>query len=358
MLIRDFKSKIKIGYVPMLDCASLIIAQELGYFEKYGVTVSLSREAGWASVREKLINGELHASHAPASMVFELTCGLGVVRTPSVTGLVTALHGNAITLSNELWDLGVRDAKSLKKVIDKYRGRRIFTFAGVLNYSSQHYLMRDWLISGGIDPETDVRMAIVPPPLVSSNLERGYLDGYCVAEPWSTECVQSGRGWVACLTADFAPGHVEKIFVATEAFDSRQHDEHIAIIRALIDAARFCDAPENRGDVAEILAASKYLDLPIKNLRETLVGPFNLGQDRTANADEAIIFSRNDAGRPTLEKATWILDQIRKHKLDLANPNLKAEIIGSVYREDLYEEALNGLLPDNQEATTGTKTNF
>ncbi|WOO40229.1 CmpA/NrtA family ABC transporter substrate-binding protein [Rubellicoccus peritrichatus] len=356
MLNRDFKRNIKIGYVPMLDCASLIIARELGYFQKYDVSVVLSREAGWASVREKLINGELHASHAPASMVFELTCGLGVLKTPSLTGLVTALNGNAITLSNELWDLGVRDARTLKKVIDKFRGKRIFTFAGVLNYSSQHYLMRDWLLSGGIDPERDVRMAIVPPPLVSSNLQKGYLDGYCVAEPWSTNCVQNGRGWVACLTSDFSPYHIEKVFVVTEAFDSRQHEEHLAILRALMDAADFCDKPENREQVAQILAQTQYLDLPIESLKETLVGPFNLGNGRTANADEAIIFSRNDAGRPTAGKASWVLEQIRRHKLDLSNPSLNSDLIASVYREDIYEEAIVGLSSGSQENREQTES--
>ena len=343
MLIRDFNSKVKIGYVPMLDCASLIVACEKSYFKSYGVDVALSREAGWASVREKLVNGEFHASQAPASMVFELSCGLGTVRTPSVTGLITALNGNAITLSNELWDLGVRDAKSLKTVIDRYRGKRIFTFAGVLNYSSQHYLMRDWLISGGIDPEKDVRMAIVPPPLVSSNLEKGYLDGYCVAEPWSTNCVRSGRGWVACLTSDFSPYHIEKAFVVTEAYDRARHEEHVAILSSLIDAARFCDAPENREEVAHILSSSRYLDLPIEHLREVLVGPFNLGHQRSADATDAIVFSRYNAGRPTHDKATWILDQIRRHGLDRDNEFLKDDTIAALYREDLYEEALRGL---------------
>lgn len=331
---------IKIGFVPMTDCATLLVADALGLFERHGLQVRLCREAGWATVREKMLNCELNAAHAPASMVFEMTCGLGVVPVPSQTGLVMALNGNAITISNELYEMGVRDAKSLKSVVERYRGKRKFTFAGVLNFSSQHYLMRKWLRSGGIDPDNDVNIAIVPPPLVSSSLKKGYLDGFCVAEPWSSLSLLKQEGWCTTLTADFDPLHVEKVFMVRTDFDVERHEEHVLLVAALIEAAMFCDEPSNRGEVAAILSREPYLDIPLEVLKPALVGPFYRGHGVETAADNAIIFHRNDAGRPTPEKAQWVIDEIIAHDLGPKKTMSDSAMISQLYREDIFEEAL------------------
>lgn len=331
---------LRIGYVPLTDCAPLVVAHERGLFARHGLRVQLRREAGWATVREKMLHGELDASQAPASMVFEMSWGLGVVPVPTLTGLMTAHNGNAITLSNELWDLGVRDAFSLRRVVDKLRGQRRFTFAGVLHFSSQHYLMRKWLRSGGIRPEVDVDITMLPPPQVHTCLREGHIDGYCVAEPWSSVGLLRGIGWCVTLTSDFDPMHPEKVFLVRESFERERHDEHVRLLAALIEAARYCDEPRNRREIAALLAQPDYIGVSREVLENALIGPFRMGMDRECDAASAIVFHRDDAGRPTEAKARWMLDEIAAHGLGRGLPELTTGEIRGHYRVDLFEAAL------------------
>lgn len=331
---------LRIGYVPLTDCAPLVVAHELGLFARHGLRVQLRREPGWATVRERMLHGELDASQAPASMVFEMSWGLGVVPVPTLTGLVTAHNGNAITLSNELWDLGVRDAFSLRRLVDKLRGQRRFTFAGVLHYSSQHYLMRKWLRSGGIRPEVDVDITMLPPPQVHTCLCEGHIDGYCVAEPWSSVGLLRGIGWCATLTADFDPMHPEKVFLVRENFGRERHEEHVRLVAALIEAGRYCDDPRHRGEVAGLLAQPNYTGVPRAMLENALIGPFRMGMDHECDARNAIVFARGDAGRPTEAKARWVLNEIHAHGLSRGLPELTREEIAEHFREDVYAAAL------------------
>ncbi len=339
------RRSLRIGYVPLTDCAPLIAAHELGIFARHGLHVQLRREPGWATVREKMLHDELDASQAPASMIFELSWGLGVVPVATLTGLVTAHNGNAITLSNELWDLGVRDAYSLRLLVDRLRGQRRFTFAGVLHYSSQHYLMRKWLRSGGIRPEVDVDITLLPPPQVHTCLREGHIDGYCVAEPWSSVGLLRGIGWCATLTADFDPMHPEKVFMVCARFERERHEEHVRLIAALIEAARYCDDPANRADLVALLAQPHYIGVPREVLENALIGPFRMGMECQCDASRAIVFQRNDANRPTEEKARWVLNEITAHGLGRGLPELTSAEIREHYREDLYAEALKLVSP-------------
>ena len=324
----------------MTDCAPLVMAQELGLFEKYGLSVQLCREPGWATIREKISHGELDAAQAPASMVMELSFGYGSPVTPCITAFVTAHNGNAITLSNELWELGVRDGESLAKLIHDNPNRK-FTFAGVLRYSSQNYLLRHWLLSHGIKPGKDVKMAIVAPPQVHDCLKGGYLDGYCVAEPWSSVGLLKDVGWCTTLTSDFSPMHPEKVFMVTEAFHEADPDRHLALLQALTDAAIYCDQPENRAELATILARPEYVDVPVEALNNALVGPFQMGMNREVSSEDAIVFHRYEANRPSLQKAKWVLDEMFLHKLQGQQTMPTRSEILSCFREDIFEQLLS-----------------
>lgn len=329
----------------MTDCAPLFVAQELGYFNKYGLDVELSSEPGWATIREKISHGELDAAQAPASMVMELSFGYGGVVSPCLTAFVTAHNGNAITLSNELWDMGVRDGATLAQLIED-SPTRTFTFAGVLKYSSQNYLMRHWLLAHGINPEQDVQMVVVPPPQVHGCLKHGYLDGYCVAEPWSSLGLLEDVGWCTTLTSDFSPMHPEKVFMVTEAFHQEDPERHLALLRALWDAAIYCDALENRETLAHLLAESSDIDVPVAALSNALVGPFQMGMGRETSATNAIVFHRDDANRPSLQKAAWIADEMEMLKLHPGQPRpAKADML-RCFREDIFDELMLSL-PQN-----------
>lgn len=347
------RGPLKLGFVPMADCAPLVVAQELGLFERHGLDVELCREPGWATIREKIYHGELDAAQAPGSMVFELSWGYGGLIRPCMTAFVTALNGNAITLSNELWEMGVRDGESLRRVIRENPSRR-FTFAGVLKYSSQNYLMRHWLMSHGIDPEKDVNIAIVAPPQVHDCLKHGFLDGYCVAEPWSSVGLLQGIGWCVTLTSDFAAKHLEKVFMVTQDFHDEDPERHLSLLCALREAARYCDDTANRDELSSMLSKPEYVGVSSEVISNALVGPFKMGMGRTTAAEDAIVYYREDANRPTMEKARWVLDEIGLHQLQPADQQFGEDEIRNCFREDIYEEALKfsaheDLLNANQE---------
>lgn len=333
--------RISIAYVPLTDCAPLVVAKELGLYEKHGLDVRLVREPGWASVRERMLHSEIDAAHAPASMVFEMTYGLGgIAPVRSLTGLVLAHHGNAIVISDQLRDQGVTDSSSLLKVIRSYSGSKRFTFASVLTYSSQHYLMRDWLRSGGIDPDRDVDMIVVPPPLVAECMEKGHIDGYCVAEPWGSVGLLKGVGQGVMLSSELAPMHPEKIFMVREDFERDRSDEHQSLISCLIEAGRWCDQFKNRRCLAMMLASPKYIDVSVSALENALLGPYHLSETQHTTADLAILFHHEGLDRPTLDKAKWILNSIRQHRLDRHLPQLTDKDLCALFRSDLYDRAL------------------
>jgi len=224
-----------------------------------------------------------------------------------VAPFVFNLHGNAITLSRDLWNRGVRDAASLKKLIRSMS--RLLTFGVVSRYSSHYFLLRKWLTSGGIDPNKDVRIVVLPPTQMSGNLSAGLIDGCCVGEPWNSEAVARGIGWIAATSEQLAPGHAEKVLLTTEAFIERHPDESAAIIVALKDACAFCEEKGNRPEVARILAASGYFSSCEEILRRSLVGPLDLGTGQSMDVSSFHVFHRRDANAPTSERGRWLLDE-------------------------------------------------
>lgn len=337
--LQGFRYRLTIGFVPMIDCAVLIAAKELGLFEKHGVDVTLSREVGWATIREKLVHDELHAVHAPASMGFVIRCGIGVQSRPCLTAFVLSLNGSAITLSRELWERGVRDAETLRKVIEEDRGHRTYSFAAVLEFSTQNYNLRSWLQAGGIDPDRDVRIPIIPSPVIHHGLIDGHLDGYCVAEPWNSIAVESGAGWIVATSAEIVPSHPEKILLVNEAFADQYPDEHLAMVAALAEASIFCESPANRPELVRMLAHSRYLDVPGAILAKSLIGPLETGH-RGADVDRFITFHRGGANVPDRLKGRQVFDDVSAYPAARQCRALRRDVIGRIFREDLYHRAI------------------
>lgn len=314
------------------------MAQELGLFAKYGVAVELRREVGWATIRDKIIYGELEAAHAPAGVVIAANCGLGSIQSACLAGMVLNLQGNAITLSESLWRRGVRDGHSLRETIrgDSHR----YAFGVVHNYSTHSGMLRIWLRSHGIDPECDVQIVVVPPPQVHANLRAGHLDGYCVGEPWNSLAVLSKTGWCVTTSMDFAPRHPEKVLMVRKDFATNSKPDHLAVIAALIEACAFCEKPENRERLIETLAQSKYVGAPIQALRMGMGGTFDYGHDRIEKQSRFHIFSAENANEPTLEKANWVIDNLLASGL-VEDPTLiPRERAEEWFRADIYQQAL------------------
>jgi ABC-type nitrate/sulfonate/bicarbonate transport system substrate-binding protein len=302
--------------------------------------VELHREVGWATVRDKIIYGELDAAHAPAGMVVAASAGLGSIRVDCLTGLVINLHGNAITLSEALWKRGVRDGASLRKEIAGKREVRKLVFGIVFPYSSHHFLLRSWLGAHGIDPDRDVQIVVVPPPQMFPNLKAGNLDGYCVGEPWNSMAVMNGAGFVAATGGEISPGHPEKVLMVRSEFAEKHEKEHLGMIAALVDACRFCDAPENRERILEMLAGPQYLNAPIQALRMGMKGTFDFGHGRIEKTPDLHVFSRGNANEPTPEKADWVMRSLRGIRATDDPEALSAVDPAAMFRADIFQRAL------------------
>lgn len=314
---------VRIGFIPLADCAPLLVAKEQDLFRKHGVQVELSCEVGWATIREKLLYGQVDAAHAIAGLALAMRLGLSTPPSRVVAPFVFNLHGDAITLSRDLWNRGVRDAASLKKLIRSTTSRRL-TFGMVSRYAAHHFLLRQWLISGGINPDQDVRIVALPPTQMAANMAAGLIDGYCVGEPWNSVAVDKAVGWIVATSEQLAPNHPEKVLLMNESFISSHLDQAQAITAALREACAFCDVLENRPEVVRILAASGYFLNGEAILKKSLIGPLDLGTGQSMDASAFHIFHRREANEPLNERGMWLLNQFVQHGLILATQRAEA----------------------------------
>lgn len=328
---------LRLGFVALADCAPLVMAKELGLFTRHGLKVELHREVGWATVRDKILYGELDAAHAPAGLVIAASCGLGSVQCDCVTGLVINLHGNAITLSEQLWKRGVRDGHTLRDEV--LRHRRPYSFGVVHLYSSHSILLRNWLLAHAIDPVNDVQIVVVPPAQIAGNLKAGHLDGYCAGEPWNSLAVLNGTGWCVATSPELANGHPEKVLMVRRSFAEGSEPEHLRLIAALLEAGRFCDQPDNRERIVETLAQSEYVNAPIQALRMSMGGLFDYGHGKTEKLADMHTFFRGNANEPTLEKAEWVVRGLVASGIVPDPASIPDNTAGLCFRPSIFQQA-------------------
>lgn len=331
------RHSLRLGFVALTDCALLVMARELGLFERYGVDVTLSREVGWATIRDKIIYGELDAAHAPAGMLVAVQCGIGTVQTACLTGMVLNLNGNAITLSRELWERGVRDGDTFRSYVNSCDDPP--TLGVVYQHSSHSILLRKWLRKHHIDPDRDVQIVVVPPAQVCANLKAGHLDGFCVGEPWNSVAVLSHTGWVVATSVELDPGHPEKVLLMRSEFARQHESEHLALIAALCESARFCDQPENRERVIETLAQPEYTNAPIQAIRMSLGRTFDYGNGRIEKTRGQHIFYAGNANEPTPEKAMWVIENMIQSGTVHDPTQIPVESTAACFRADIFQQA-------------------
>ena len=328
---------LRLGFVALSDCAPIVMAQELGLYARHGLAVELHREVGWATIRDKVVYGELDAAHAPAGLVVAASCGLGSVRAECLTGLILNLNGNAITLTEDLWKKGVRDGRTLRNEVT--HGDSLLTFGVVHRYSAHSFLLRHWLRAQRIEPDRDVRIVVVPPAQVHANLKARHLDGYCVGEPWNSLAVLEETGWVVATSEDIAPNHPEKVLMVRREFADRSTREHLALIAALLEACAFCARPENRERLIETLAQPQYVGAPIQALRMSMTGTFDYGHGRVEKHPSFHLFAGPGVNEPTRDKADWVIRNLLSGGL-VPDPTLVPEQqAADCFRADIFQQA-------------------
>jgi ABC-type nitrate/sulfonate/bicarbonate transport system substrate-binding protein len=339
MQILRNREPLRIGYLPLSDCAPLVYASEAGLFAQYELNVELQREIRWGDLRDKVISGDLDAAQAPAPLPFLANVGVDSDHCSCVSGMVTNLQGSAITVSRKLWDEGVSDAAGLKSRIYANWGKKTYTFAFSHTFSAQHHLLEIWLRRGGAAPDRGIRLVAMPPAQLYPTLKLGYIDGYCIGEPWTSMAVQSGAGVCVATSAELAPLHPEKVLMVRQGFAIGRAQEHEQILAALLEACAFCDRPENWPVVAEILCQRQYVDAPVECF-PGVVGAESPRRDQQRIARGLDIFHRSGANAPTDDKAAWIVEMLygllQKHSLDWRQTR-PATILKNVFRRDSFE---------------------
>ena len=329
---------LRLGFVALSDSAPVIMAKELGLYAKYGLKVELHREVGWATIRDKVLYGELDAAHAPAGLVVAASCGLGSVQVECLTGLVLNLNGNAITLSQSLWKKGVKDGQTLRREVT--HSDEFYTFGVVHAYSSHSLLLRQWLRSHRIEPDRDVRIVVVPPAQVHANLKAGHLDGYCVGEPWNSLAVLTKTGWCVATSEEIAPRHPEKVLMVRRDFAERSEHEHLLLIAALLEACAFCARPENRERLMETLAEPEYVGVPIQALRMGMAGTFDYGNGRIEKHSSFHLFAGEGVNEPTADKAAWVVQNLLTSGVVKDPTLIPKDRAGDWFRADLFKKAV------------------
>lgn len=295
---------LRVGYVPLLHAAPLLVARSLGFFANHGIQVRLSAEVGWATIREKIISGELDAAQALAPMPLAMVLGRGSARCDCLTALVLTVHGNTLVLSKRLWTETQGDPTRLRT--DAAGDSRVPTFGVVYQHSTQHFVLREWLGRACLVPDRDYRVVVVPPQQMVAHLKAGHIDGCSMGEPWGSLAVTTGVGIVAALSADLAPGHPEKVLLVRRSFTTERPDAHRALVRALLDACAWCAHPDHRSELVALLARRDALGLPREVLESSLLGKFDLGAGRKTERSDIVLFHGDDTNEPSASRAAWL----------------------------------------------------
>lgn len=333
---------IRLGFVPLSDCAPIAVAKELGIFDRYGLNVELSRELGWASVRDKIYYGDLDAAQSIAGIAFALGLGFSELRCEVAVPLILNLHGNAVTLSNEFKPSDIGHGEGLKNHLTySWKKDRPFTLAATHRFSSHHILLHTWLRRHGLSAPEDAEIIFLPPPQMPRQLKAGHIDGYCVGEPWNSESILSGAGWCPATSAELSHGHPEKVLLVSGRFLQERKDESVALVAALLDACEVCQNPDFRDDLVSILAMEEYTGASPEVLRNSLGSQFVTGPE-SVNGSAFHIFYGESVNRPTVDKASWVLAGLRAIG---ALPDITCGSLSRIYREDIFHAAMHCRVP-------------
>ena len=339
----DLRSPIRLGFVPLNDCAPVAVAKELGLFKSYGISVTLSKQPGWATIRDMLFYGELDAAQSIAGIAFYLSLGLEKLRREISVPLILSAHGNAITLSNEFPIETIGNGSGLLPYVTHcWKKHRPLTLAAAHRFSSHHILLHSWLRRHGLEPGHNVELVFIPPPLMPSSLAAGHIDGFCVGEPWNSETILQGNGWCVATSAEIAMGHPEKILIVDGQFARDRHEDTVALGAALLHACRLCQQTEFRDELVSILARPEYTGCSKKVLYNSL-GPTFLSGRGNLDASGFHLFYGDQLNCPSTDKASWFLSGMRS--TGLIPEKTTASPLTRLYRQDLFRESEKMLLP-------------
>ncbi|SFU97302.1 CmpA/NrtA family ABC transporter substrate-binding protein [Pseudoduganella namucuonensis] len=320
------KQVVRIGFNPLTDCASVVMAAVLGFDEKHGIKIVPSKETSWAVVRDKLLTGELDAAHALYGMVYGTQLGVGLHKRDMAILMGLNRNGQAITLTRRLAEQGATDGASLAALLKSEP--RNYTFAHTFPTGTHAMWLCYWLAAHGIDPMRDARLITVPPSQMVQYMAEGHMDGFCAGEPWGHRAVMDGIGVTAATTQEIWPEHPEKVLAASAEFTRHHPNTCRAMIAAVLEAGRWIDAsPANRMAMAEIISGAAYLDTSKEAIRQ-----------RAGGAHPLRFHHEGAANFPYLSDGMWFMTQQRRWGLLKSDPDYLG-VARDVHQIALYKEA-------------------
>jgi ABC-type nitrate/sulfonate/bicarbonate transport system substrate-binding protein len=345
---------LRIGFIPLADAAALIVAADKGFAAKEGLTLDLVREVSWSNVRDKLNIGLFDAAHLLAPLAIASSLGIGHLKMPLFVPFVLGANGNAITVSPALHSAlraaaeggDVADPKvsapALARVVAerRKRGADPLTFGMTFPFSCHNYLLRFWMAAGGVDPDEDVRLVVLPPPYMVDSLSSRQVDGFCVGAPWNSVAVELGIGHILHFGTDIFRQAPEKVLAVRAAWSANRDDVLKRLLNALHQAAQFINEPSNLGELVALLSAPQRIGIAPEIIERTFKGRLRIAPGETFRADpNFIVIGRNGAARPEIADAAWLYGQmVRWNQTDLAADQLAAA--KGCFRPELYDLAL------------------
>jgi two-component system, oxyanion-binding sensor len=344
---------LRIGFIPLVDAAALIIAVDRGFTSEQGLTVDLVREVSWSNVRDKLNIGLFDAAHLLAPVAIASSLGIGHVRVPLLAPFMLGLNGNAITVSSALYsaltlaaDGDISDPKvsclALARVVAerRRRGADPLTFGMTFPFSTHNYLIRFWMAAGGVDPDEDVRLVVLPPPYMVDSLSTGQVDGFCVGAPWNSVAIDLGVGRILDFGCDIIARAPEKVLAVRTAWAANRGEVLQRLLSALGRAVDFINDENNLDDVAALLAAPHRIGVAHEVIQRTLTGRLRTAADGTTRANpDYILIGRGGAARPNPVHAVWLYAQMVCWNQAPLSADLAATA-KACFRPDLYDMAV------------------
>lgn len=354
-----------IGFIPLLDSALPIIAVEKGFAEAEGLRLRLVRETSWANIRDRLSLGHFDAAHMLGPMVVSQALGLGPLSEPLLAPVALGRGGNAITVSLPLWESmraqGAAPASTpaeagaaLARVVARRdaEGLAPLTLAMVFPFSCHNYQLRQWLVAAGIDPDCDVRLVVLPPPLLVDALRSGQIDGFCVGEPWSSVAVAAGIGALVVAVSDLMPAAPEKVLGVRARFVRERPEQLAALVRTIDAASKWSAMPGNHAELAQMLSQPRYVGVPAELMLQALQGRVRTLPGQALREHPGFIqLSGEGATTPMTEHADWHYRQMQRCGQVAAGEALRAIALAS-FRPDLHQAALLHAMPS---ATNGVE---
>ena len=334
-------SRMRFGMIALTDCSPIVIAHEKGLFKKYGIESTVAKGANWAAIRDSLSSGDNQGTHMLLGMPIASSMGLlGSPKKPMIIPWLLNRNGQAISLSNKFKGQVQGDPKALKPFVDKARklGEPL-TFAMTFPPGTHAMWTRYYLGAGGINPDKDVSLIVIPPAQMVANMKIGKMDGFCVGEPWNARLIADGIGFTSITTQDLWPDHPEKVCAFTAEFADKNPKTVKACLKALHEASVWLDHLDNRAEQCEIVSRPTYINCDKEIILGRLLGNYNYGDERTKKDDHFMIFSQRNCNFPQPKYGKWWLSQFRRWGMVSGPPDYDG-VVKQVMRTDIYEEAM------------------